>query len=878
MRRVALRLLSFFRSNRAETELAREINAHLRLLEDQFIAQGMTAVEARYAARRAFGGVEQIKEHQRDARSFHWMHGASLDFKLGVRMLFKYPGLTVVGGVSIALGIAVGAAAFEFLTQVVSPTLPLDGGDRIVRIRQWDSDANREEPRLMHDVLVWRQQLTLLEDVGAYRNIDRNLIVDGTAAEPIEIAEISASAFRLARVRPLLGRLLVDQDERAGAAPVLVIGHDVWKRRFGGDPGVVGRSVRLGTTPAVVVGVMPEGFAFPVSHGAWTALPMDAAGYAPGSPLSGPALEAFGRLASGATLREAEAQIQAVGAREAARFPQTHARLRPLVGPYATARSGVDDTGMAAAAFNAFVVLFVVLICANVAALVLARAASRESEILVRSALGASRGRILMQLFVEALVLGGAAAIVGLGGARMALGWLNAVLEADNGRPLPFWFHESLSLTTVAYAALLTVLGAVIAGVIPALKVTRGLATRLRQATAGARGVGFGGVWTLIIVLQVAATVTFPAAAFFLRQWVAQARDLDIGVPMERYVSARLELEPGAQARQVFEELERRLEADPDVAGVTFTNRLPRTHHRPQPIEVQPVDASSPNIQAPRVGSAVVGPDFFDVLGAPVLSGRPFQEGDQGDAVRPVIVNRAFVSQVLGGANPLGRRLRYVNPRAPKPQPWHEIVGVVRDLGMIGGDAGDIGAGFYHPGAPAAMAPVHVAMRVNGDSEAFAPRLRAIAAALDPALRLHEVQRLDKAGASLWLESQFLYRILIIVSAVALLLSLTGIYSILAFTVSRRTREIGIRIALGADARRIVFAIFSRAISQVAIGVAAGGGLVFALTKIINGLAAKEILAVSGYMAAMMVVCLLACLVPTRRALRVQPTEALRTE
>jgi putative ABC transport system permease protein len=737
MRRVALRLLSFFRSNRAETELAREIKAHLRLLEDGFIAEGMSADEARYAARRAFGGVEQVKERQRDARSFRWMHGASLDFKLGFRMLIKYPGLTLVGGVAIALGIAIGAASFEYVKQVAAPTLPLDEGDRIVRIRNWDSEASREEPRVMHDVLVWREQLSLVEDVGAYRTIERNLIVDGTAGEPIEIAEISASAFRVARVRPLLGRVLVDQDERPGAPAVLVVGHDLWKRRFGGDPAIVGRSVRLGNAFADVVGVMPDGFRFPIAHSAWTALPIDPAGYAPRPTLNGPAVQAFGRLASGATLREAEAQIEAVGALEAARFPQTHGRLRPLIGPYATVRSGVDDEeGVAAAAFNVFVVLFVVLICANVAALVLARAASRESEILVRSALGASRGRILMQLFVEALVLGGVAAIVGLGAARLALKWLLGVLEADGGRPLPFWFHDSLSLTTIWYAALLTVLGAVIAGVIPALKVTRGLATRIRQATAGARGVGFGGVWTLVIVLQVAATVTFPAGAFFMRQWVVQARDLDVGFPQERYLSARLEAEPGAQARQVFEELERRLEADPVVAGVTFANRLPRTYHQPRPIEVQALDSSSENIQAPRVGSAVVSLDFFEVLGTPVLSGRQFQDADRESAARPVIVNRAFVNQVLGGSNPLGRRLRHVDRRDPRPQPWHEIVGVVRDLGMIGGDAGDVGAGIYHPSAPGTAAPVRVAVRVNGDPESFAQRLRAIAGAVDPALRL----------------------------------------------------------------------------------------------------------------------------------------------
>jgi predicted permease len=873
MRRWILRALSFFRHGRADADLTREIRAHLQLIEDGFVARGMSPEEARYAARRAFGGVEQVKERQRDERSFAWMRGTSLDFRLGLRMLVKYPGLTFVGGVSIALGIAVGAAAFEFLTQAVAPKIPLPGGGRIVALDLWDTEANRGEPRALHDFLAWRGQLTAVEDLGAYRTSERNLGIGDAPGEPVAIAEISASAFRLVRVRPLMGRGLIDADERPGAPGTLVIGYTLWQRRFGSDANVVGRTVRLGHDAAEIVGVMPEGFGFPVAHAAWSPLRIPAPGYA---PLGGPPVRMFARLASGAGVARAQSELDAVAARTAAASPKTHQHLRPSVTPYGRARAGIDELGISAAAFNAFVVLFVLLVCADVAALVFARAATRESEILVRNALGASRGRILMQLFVEALVLGGIAAVAGLAVARFGLGWLLAVLEADTGAPLPFWFHADLSWTTILYAALLTVAGAAIAGVIPALKITRGLAARIRQAAAGTSGLRFGGVWTFVIVTQVAVTVTFPACAFFLRGVVVQARDSDPGFPVREMISTRIETEAGTAAQTTLAEIERRVAAEAGVSGVTFTSRLPRTQHRPYSLEIEPPDATAWPVMVPRVGRAFVGPAYFDVLGAPLPAGRAFSAAETAGGARVAIVNRAFVDRALGGANPIGRRVRYVDPADPRPQPWFEIVGVARNLGMAGGDGGDDGAGIYHPAAPGDGDASYLVARVAGDPESFAPRLRAIAAGVDPTLRLYELQRLDKANASSWLESQFLYRVLIVVSAIALMLSLTGVYAITSFTVARRSREIAIRLALGADAPRVITTVCSRAFAQIGIGILLGGVGVLALTRAVTGLAAHEALAVLVYMLVMLAVCLLACVVPTRRGLRIQPVEVLK--
>jgi hypothetical protein len=470
------------------------------------------------------------------------------------------------------------------------------------------------------------------------------------------------------------------------------------------------------------------------------------------------------------------------------------------------------------------------------------------------------------------------------------------VYEAESGGRLPFWLRAELSPATLLYAAALAVLGAVIAGVVPALKVTRGLQARLRRSAAGGGGLRFGGVWTAVIVAQVAVTVAFPATAFFARRYVVGIRSLDVGFPAERYLSARLEMdhEPPAgdpaggdtsraafvaRAGGVARELERRLGAEPGVVGVTFADRLPRTQHPPRRIEVDDAAVMADSGLRHAAGVVSVDVDWFEVLGAPVRVGRSFGAADLATDARPAVVNRAFVRDALGGRNPVGRRIRLAGSSrdGTGPGPWYEIVGVAPDLGVIADDP-DEGAGIYLPAAPGEATPLHLVVHLRGDPASFAPRLRTLATAVDPTLRLHDVLPLDQVGASLWTELAFLFKLLTVVSLLALLLSLAGIYSVMAFAVSRRTREIGVRVALGAPRARVVGAVFARPMAQVAGGLAAGAVLVLLLTRANMRLTARELAWTAAYMALMLGVCLLACVVPTRRALRVEPTEALRAD
>jgi len=806
-----------------------------------------------------------------------------LDFKLALRMLVKYPLLTFVGSLGIAFGIAAGVGGFELRSKFLDPTLPLDEGGRIVGLRNWDTRADRPGPLGSADFRAWLDQLQRIDDLGAVALTEQNLTVNGDV-EPIAVAEMTASGFRLARVPPLLGRTLLEGDEATGAPPVAVIGHSLWQRRFLSDPGVVGRSVRLGVAQTTIVGVMPASFGFPVSHQVWTPLRDGRSKRTgPTSERTGPtdaaALMVFGRLAPGVTRNEAQAELTTVGRRSAAVSPDTHTFLQPEVIPYSNLIFDPQnfEVALGLTLANIFLITLVMVVSANVALLMFARAASREREIGVRYALGAGRSRIVTQLFAEGLVLSGLSVIIGLVIARYALGSLLRMVEANSGRALPFWMNDRLTPSTVVYGVGLAMIVAVVIGVFPALKITRkGLDARLRSHSAGGGGYRFGGVWTAVIVAQVAVTVVFPAAAFFFHRWVVAGQTRDVGFAAKEYLSARLVMDPGRSARTstIVEELRRQFSAEPGLTAVTVADRLPGMRHAGGRFEVEGDEV--PPTYGYDVRVASVDADFFSALRAPVLAGRGFAPSDVASGREVAIVNASFVARVLRGRNPIGHRVRLVGRDAEHPPgPWTDIIGLVRDLGMGGTD----GVGLYRPLASDA-ATVHVAVHVPGGPEAFGDRLRALANRVDPTLRVYDLMPLDRVGADQWLESQYMSRLLAVLSGVALLLSLMAIYAVMAFTVVQRTREIGTRVALGANHWRVIAAIVRRPLLQIGLGIGAGGALVglISVSLFENTPTPFEATFIAAYALLMLAVCLSACVVPIRRALRLELSQVLRAD
>lgn len=809
---------------------------------------------------------------------------SDLDLKVGFRMLTRYPGLTVISTCAISVAIALGAIYFSVVDKFQNPLLPIQDGGRVVSIRIWDLNEFDEDRRSLFDFAIWRQQVKTIENLGADVGFQRNLATDDGRVEPVSGSEITANAFRLMGTPPLFGRTLEDRDENPAEPSVLVIGHSLWTSRFDRDPGVVGKTVRLGTVTATIVGVMPEGFAFPQNQSLWAPLRLNVPTLA---PRSGPSASIFGRLAKGASIDDARAELDLVGARLSKSNPASHQHLRPRVSPYAKPLNEGGDMLMIRNimyAANGVFLLLLAIMCTNVATLVFARAATRSWEITVRSALGASRGRIIVQLFGEALVLASVGAVFGLMLAKVGMSYGLGMINATGGA-LPFWIDASLSWRTILYTAGLTVFGALIVGVLPALRVTRvNLQDALRSDAGGRASLRFGGFWTAVIVAQVAITVTFiPLAAggifesnrFNQRaEGIGASNYLMAGVAMDREDSLLDPASHSARTRRSFEELEQRLGAEPGVLGVAFSDRLPVEDQFKYNIEVDKAGG------APETGIRTstlvnISKGFFDAYGTAITAGRDFSPVDfEAGKSNVMIVNQAFAQHVLGGRNAIGQRIRIKSGEVDRyaGDTWYEIVGVVKNFGWQLPEPWEQSA-MYRPTLPVVGNARQMAVRV-GDPSGFSNRLRKLAYEVDPLIRLTDVGPLADAdrGEAKW--NWVLTSVAWVVAFIVLVLSATGIHALMSFTVSRRTREIGIRVALGANPGRIVAGVFRGAFLQIGAGVLIGSALA-ALTGLGS---TREVLLLLAADAIMLTAGLAACALPIRRALTIDPTEALRAE
>jgi putative ABC transport system permease protein len=804
-----------------------------------------------------------------------------LDFKVGFRMLARYPGLTVVGTVAIAVAIALGSIYFEAVNKWQNPRLPIRDADRVISVLNWDAGEVRVEPRSLNDFSVWREQAQTIMNLGAAVQFVRNLQTEDQRIEPVLGADISASAFTLMGTPPLLGRTLTAQDEQPAEPPVAVISHAVWNTRFGSDPNVVGHTVTVGTVTATIVGVMPEGFAFPTNQRIWLPLRVDGSVLA---PRTGPAAQVFGRLAPGASMKEAQAELDVIGARLAASYPETHKTLRPRITPYA---KPLTVGGQALIIRNVLYIvngvflLLLAIMCTNVATLVFARTATRNWEISVRNALGASRGRIIAQLFIEALVLAGGAAVLGLVVARVAMGWGLGQMAASDA--LPFWIDATISWRTMLYAGLLTVLGAMIVGVLPALRITRtSLHDAMRSQSAGS-GLKFGAFWTTVIVVQVAITVAFIPMVFGGAVESNRFGQRAEGIGAERFLTAVVGIDredhmadSGAfvgRARQRLDELEQRLSAEPDVEHVAFADRLPVEDQFKYGIEVDTTLAPSTGLRTSTLVHVSRG--FFGAFGTSIVAGRAFAPLDFENG-RVLIVNQSFARHVFGGRNAIGQRVRIVDGEVSSVggETWYEVVGMVKDFGWQLPRPEEQSAMYLPSLPPPAGRAGAIALRVR-NPEVFADRLRKVAAEVDPTIRLTDVGPLAKVGGGEAQGNWALTSVVGLVSFIVLLLSASGIHALMSFTVARRTREIGIRAALGARPQSIVAGIFGRALLQVSAGLIAGSALV----ALVGGLGtSRNVLALLAADGIMLVAGLTACAVPLRRALGINPTEALRAD
>lgn len=854
----------------------------LRDLEDSFahdVARGLPPAEARRRdLRNVLSSAASVWAESLRLRAWR---PSLVDVRLGLRSIVRTPGLSLVAVCALAIGIPVGLAPMHAV-DALERTLPGDPAGRIRTLCFWRDTAH--DHATTGDYAFWRTSLESFDALAAYRQVTVN-INSGGGDLPVSGIEATASTFEILRSSAMLGRVLRADDQRLGAPNVVVIGHDLWRAQFAGDPHVVGREIRIGGAPFSIVGVMPAAFRFPTAHQLW--MPLRATNDA--VPRSGAPIEVFGRLAEGVTPDAAQAELQTLTSSLATANPEAFLRLHAAVLPsWHLTFDFPSPGGLRGLPEFSFVQILMLaplfVACVNVGLLIVAQTSTRASEFAVRTALGASRARIVTQVFVEFLVL----AVLAAGAGLLLLNWIPGRLLAALGITVPYWIDTGLTAATVVRGLALAVGCAVIAGVVPAMRMTgRSIDANIKRSRARRSGNRMGRLSSALIVIDVAVAVIAIGVAGGLWGKVQATRpsaSID-GVNAGEVLSVSLDV-PSAGREQIaraqtalIEELRR----EPEVRAVTFATALPRMDH---PVRLMDVDPDATGI-APQAGpfkvrTSRVAVDFFDQLKQPLVAGRGFDSRDLAEGSRAVIVNTTFAERAFGTTNVIGKRVRQATSDRPAVGSWLEIVGVVGHLGAHALTPSQDDA-MYLPLAAGNADPIQLAIWLRGEPAAFAPRLHAIARDVAPNAVVSMPTPLDQMFEGDW----YLLRAFVVAAAilVGVLLSLAAaaLYAILSLVVSQRTREIGIRVALGADRWRIARDVASHAVVQIGAGVLLGlpfaGALCYEFLELTGSggsvPAAVAMAAVLG-LSVMLLVSLAACTVPTLRALRIAPVEALR--
>jgi putative ABC transport system permease protein len=805
------------------------------------------------------------------------------DARFAVRGMWKRPGLAILAVGTLAVGVAANAAIFSALDALLLRPLSFPNVARLVRV--WETvpgadayDTDNVAPGNFRD---WESQSAgVLENMVALRWWDATLR-GGEGAERVQGYRVSPRFFETLGIVPQAGRAFLSEEGRPGSDRRVVLGHDLWQRSFGGDPGVVGRTLSVDGEPQVVVGIAPRGFHFPDGAEIWAPLVLPPVGTASRDAHE---LSAIGRLAPGHSVEDAARMMTLVAQRLQRGHPATNAGRGVAV---ERVSKGYEDPGIRPllALWQIAAVLVLIIACINVANLMLARGAERGREMAVRLALGAGRGRILRQFLTEGLVTSLLAVLASLPLSSLAAREIRQNMPADIVRFLPGWDHIALDGRSFAFSLALGVLATLFFTLVPALRASRGglvdaLKEGGRSATAGsARQRGRN----VLVVAQVAGALTLVVVAGLA---VKSSRDFlsgPQGYDPEHLLTLRITLpetryrEP--DARRVFaRSVEDRLSALPGVTGAAFANVLPgRPGNASRPIQVEgepAPDRSNP----PAVDLRTVSPGYFDTLRLPILAGRSLGPADDEKSLPVAVVSRALGERYWPGRDPIGRRFRLGDENTP----WITVVGVSGDVIHHWATRRNHPT-CYRPDAQGPATPnISFALRTAGDPEAVAPAVRLAIAAVDPDQAAYQVWSMRRAISISTIGLQYVAAIMAVFGGLALVLAISGVYGVMSYRVSLRTVEIGVRVALGASHGDVLHLTMAQALRLTAAGLVLGSALGLAVAKAVSATLmgavrfdAPTFVLATGVLAATAV---LAAYIPARRALAVDPARALRSE
>ena len=804
------------------------------------------------------------------------------DLRWALRGFVKDRRFTVTAVLAIALAIGANSTMFTLVNGVFLRDLPFADADRVVAISTINAaDADSPFDNLsVPEVRDLQAGSRTFSAIGAADEMSMTIIDAGRAAERVNGAWVTANTFSLLGVRPALGRDFTAADDRVGAQPVAILGASLWHSRYGGHPQVLGRSLTVDGITATIVGVMPDGFGFPTAANLW--LPVTARGGAALTDRGQRSIDGFGRLANGVSVEPALGELTGIMRGLAASYPETNAGIGPRIRPFRDSNTSGALTTVVTALTGA-VALLLLVACANVANLLLARGAVRSRDVSLRLSLGATRGRIIGQLLMESLLLAAFGAALGV---LLSVGAVRAVHAAIRGTGEPYWLAFPLDWRVLAFTIGVTVATAILVGLTPAFETTRrsfvdslagdGYAVAGRRRSRRLMGA--------LVTAQVALTLTMLTGAGLMLRSAQVGFAADAGIDVSRLIAMRVDLPertyPDPVARQQFyQRLDEQLGAPSDVVagsgswaplGGAFERRVSFDDGRPRPAAGE----------GPEVSSLMVGPTYFDALGVRARRGRLFTPAD--DAAAPVaIVNEQFVDRFFTGADVIGQRIALESSGASVPATgWTTVVGVVQNIRHEEADPRIVEPVVYLPHTAAPLAFTRIVARARGDAASAIAAVRAAVDRIDPTLPLDAVARVQDARVMELYPLQVFGTLATVFASIALLLAAVGLYGITAYSVATRRRELGVRIALGAPVRHVVWTVTRVAAGQVAAGLlfgsigAALAGL--ALAGVLSGISAYDPVTVTTVTLVCLGATLLACLGPTLRALRTAPAIALR--
>jgi len=800
------------------------------------------------------------------------------DLRYGARMIRKTPGTSLVAVLALSFGIGLTTLMFSIIYGALIRGLPFDEPQEIVLIDRTNLQQGRNSIGVsIHDFEDWQVAQRTFDEMAVFSTSAVNLSDEDGSPERLDGALMTPSAFRATGVQPLLGRIHTDEEEQPDGARVMLVGWGVWQQRFGAAPDIIGRTVRVNGEATTIIGVMPRGFGFPNAHNAWLPLREDADRIQRGE---GRWLRAFGRLRDGTTVAQAQADLEQVAARIARDHPALNESVGVRVRPFTESTIGSEERTVLWTMFGA--VIFVLLIaCANVANLLLARALIRSKEVGVRTALGASRLNVAMQFLTESFAL----ALAGLATGTV-LAWFGVRMfnNAIAGTRPPFWIDIRIDAAPLLVAFGATMLATLASGAIPALRAARANTQEiLKDESRGSSSLRMGRLSRALVMAEMALSVGLLAGAGLMIRSVVQLHTIDMGFDASRVYTTRLQLPAtqyaDAEARQRFvDQLELRLTGVQGIESAAIGTALPGMSWGETSFALEG-EAYMEDRDLPVAVNTLVTPDYFTSLGVDVLSGRAFTAQDRMGALPVAVVTRAFERRFFDNTSAVGRRIRLGGRDSEAP--WLTIVGVAPDMFAAGLDDTDHSA-IYRPMAQSNANNFAIVARTRGSAEALAPAIRAAVSAIDPDLPLYSEGSLDRV-----LERQYWFygvfgALFIAFGAAALFLASVGLYGVMAFSVSQRRREMGVRMAMGANAHDLLGLVLRQGMTQTAVGLVLGTAFALGVSRLLAAILFQVEPRDPAVFAAIVVVLVatatLACWIPARRAARVDPLEALRSE